>query len=94
MTQCILPPDASPEMAVPVGARNGSAACIATAGTNAEDYVDNPELRVYVEDALRLVLAARPERPLDLIDNYFKSVLRQDNVVGREYAYVSATMRN
>lgn len=33
---------------------------------------ENPELRVYVEDALRLVLAARPEKPLDLIDNYFQ----------------------
>lgn len=33
---------------------------------------DNPELKVYVEDALRLVLAARPERPLDLIDAYLQ----------------------
>lgn len=38
---------------------------------------ENPELRVYVEDALRLVLAARPERPLDLIDSYFQRYLSQ-----------------
>lgn len=31
---------------------------------------ENPELKVYVEDALRLVLAARPERPLDIINDY------------------------
>ena len=33
---------------------------------------ENPELKVYVEDAIRLVLAARPERPLDLIDSYLQ----------------------
>eukprot|EP00752_Nemacystus_decipiens_P006669 g5996.t1 len=63
-------------------------------GITAQDFLENPELKVYVEDALRLVLAARPERPLDLIDNYLQSVLSQDNVVGREYTYINATVRN
>lgn len=35
-------------------------------------YKENPELKVYVEDALRLVLAARPEKPLDLINDYLQ----------------------
>eukprot|EP00904_Undaria_pinnatifida_P003428 jgi/Undpi1/13086/HiC_scaffold_8.g02748.m1 len=92
MTRCVLPPDASPspEQAVPAGA----ATRMAVGGTNTQHYIENPELKVYVEDAIRLVLAARPERPLDLIDSYLQSVLGQDNVVGREYAYVNATMRN
>ncbi|CAM9894067.1 unnamed protein product [Ascophyllum nodosum] len=62
--------------------------------TTDQDYLENPELKVYVEDVLRLVLANRPERPLDLIDDYLQSVLSQNNVMGREYAYVNATMRN
>lgn len=33
---------------------------------------ENPELKVYVEDALRLVLAARSERPLDFISDYLQ----------------------
>lgn len=33
---------------------------------------DNPELKVYIEDAVRLVLAARPEKPLELIDEYLQ----------------------
>jgi len=36
------------------------------------NFPENPELKVYVEDALRLVLTARPERPLDLINDYLQ----------------------
>ncbi|CAM9656904.1 unnamed protein product [Scytosiphon promiscuus] len=71
-----------------------STAYAALDGITAQDFLENPELKVYVEDALRLVLVARPERPLDIINAYLQSVLDQENVVGREFAYVNATMRN
>ncbi|CAM9633305.1 unnamed protein product [Ectocarpus sp. 12 AP-2014] len=86
MAQCIPPPD------LPFGTNAADSA--AMDGITAQDFLENPELKVYVEDALRLVLAARPEKPLDLIHDYLESVLSQDNVVGREYAYVNATTRN
>ncbi|CAM9738525.1 unnamed protein product [Ectocarpus fasciculatus] len=86
MAHCIPPSD------LPFGTNAADSA--AMDGITAQDFLENPELKVYVEDALRLVLAARPEKPLDLIHDYLESVLSQDNVVGREYAYVNATTRN
>ncbi|CAM9729255.1 unnamed protein product [Ectocarpus sp. 4 AP-2014] len=86
MAHCIPPPD------LPFGTNAADSA--AMDGITAQDFLENPELKVYVEDALRLVLAARPEKPLDLIHDYLERVLSQDNVVGREYAYVNATTRN
>ncbi|CAN0337215.1 unnamed protein product [Pylaiella littoralis] len=90
MTHCISPPH------VPFGINAGfdPAAEAVMGGITAQDFLDNPELKVYIEDAVRLVLAARPEKPLELIDEYLQSVLSQDNVVGREFAYINATTRN
>ena len=39
MTLCILPSDASPELAVPASAGAGGGACIAMGGANTEDFV-------------------------------------------------------
>lgn len=44
------------------------AAVYAHFGKNPESL----ELKVYVEDAIRLVLASRPDRPLDFIDDYLQ----------------------
>lgn len=43
----------------------------------AQRFSENPELKVYVEDALQLVLAARPERPLDVINDYLQRSVRK-----------------
>ncbi|CAM9312474.1 unnamed protein product [Hapterophycus canaliculatus] len=90
MTWCVEPSDGPLGINVAVN----SLADAAMDGITAQDFLENPELKVYVEDALRLVLAARPERPLEIINDYLQSVLDQENVVGREFAYVNATMRN
>ena len=57
-------------------------------------FIDQSGLAVYLRDVVRLLLAQRTEKPLLFIHEYFQSVLKGENVVLREYAYVNSTSRN
>ena len=48
----------------------------------------------YLRDAVGMLLASRTHEPLEFMDGYFQSVLRGDNVLMRNFAYVNATTRN
>ena len=63
----------------------------------AVDSDGDPYLRdttAYLRDAVELLLLHRPEQPLAFMDEYFDAVLRGRHVVGRDFAFVSATARN
>lgn len=59
-----------------------------------EAYLERSDVAIYLRDVVRLLLANRTERPLEFIHQYFRGVLKGDNVVLREFAYVSASPRN
>ena len=48
----------------------------------------------YLRDAVGMLLVSRTNEPLGFMDGYFQSVLRGDNVLMRNFAYVNATTRN
>ncbi len=57
-------------------------------------YLERSNVVTYLEDAVRLLLVNRVERPLEFIHQYFLSVLSGDQVIYREYEYIDATSRN
>lgn len=59
-----------------------------------EEYFKKSEVGFFLQDVIRLVLAAKPQRPIEFINNYFKTVVACENVFGREYAYVNGTLHN
>ena len=61
---------------------------------SAQEYLERYQIQVYVNDAIRSVLDAREERPLDTCLKYFNSVLQGNHVLLREFEFINATPRN
>lgn len=53
-------------------------------------YTDRYHIHVYLQDAVRMVLEARDDRPLHAIARYFQGVLQGNHVLLREYVFVNA----
>ena len=51
-------------------------------------------MSIYMQDAIKIILERRDERPLDLLNEYFNTTLRGEHILLREYAFVSATQLN
>lgn len=51
-------------------------------------------MSIYLQDAIKIILERRDERPLDLLNEYFNTTLRGEHILLREYAFVSATQLN
>jgi hypothetical protein len=49
---------------------------------------------IYLQDAIKLILDRREEKPLDLLNQYFNTALKGEHILLREYAFVSATQLN
>lgn len=64
------------------------------AGQSAEEYIDRHRVAVYLQDALALLLAAKPDAPLEFLADYYRRVRRGEHVAHRSFAYVNATHRN
>ena len=58
------------------------------------EYLDFLQLRVYFTDVVHQLLASRDEHPVEFMHQYFRRVGAMEHVVGREYAFVSATCWN
>lgn len=54
------------------------------------DYLERFHVSLYLEDAIKLLLDCRDERPLEFIAEYFNSMQRGDHVLLREFAYINA----
>jgi len=60
----------------------------------AQDYLESYKMSIYLQDAIKIILDRRDEKPLDLLNEYFNTTLRGEHILLREYAFVSATQLN
>ena len=60
----------------------------------AQDYLESYKMSIYLQDAIKIILERRDEKPLDLLNEYFNTTLRGEHILLREYAFVSATQLN
>ena len=51
-------------------------------------------MSIYLQDAIKIILDRRDEKPLDLLNEYFNTTLKGEHILLREYAFVSATQLN
>ena len=51
-------------------------------------------MSIYLQDAIKIILDRRDEKPLDILNEYFNTTLRGEHILLREYAFVSATQLN
>ena len=66
----------------------------AAAAMDGPQYMRQSYLRVYLQDALALLLMEQPEDPLEFFAAYFEKVRSGDNVANRPFKYINATSRN
>ena len=57
----------------------------------AQDYMESYKMSIYLQDAIKLILDRREEKPLDLLNQYFNTALKGEHILLREYAFVSTT---
>jgi|TARA_B110001450_G_C17404200_1_gene393002 hypothetical protein len=51
-------------------------------------------MSIYLQDAIKIILDRRGEKPLDILTEYFNTALKGEHILLREYAFVSATQLN
>jgi hypothetical protein len=51
-------------------------------------------MSIYLQDAIKIILDRREEKPLDILTDYFNTTLRGEHILLKEYAFVSATVIN
>lgn len=51
-------------------------------------------MQIYLQDAIKIILDRKDEKPLDLLNEYFNTTLKGEHILLREYAFVSATQLN
>ena len=57
----------------------------------AADYLENFKMSIYFQDAIKIILDRKEEKPLDLLNEYFNTTIKGEHILLREYAFVSAT---
>jgi len=60
----------------------------------AQDYLESYKMSIYLQDAIKIILDRRDEKPLEILNDYFNTTLRGEHILLREYAFVSATQLN
>jgi hypothetical protein len=60
----------------------------------AQEYLDSHKMSIYLQDAIKIILDRREEKPLDLLTDYFNTTLKGEHILLREYAFASATQLN
>ncbi len=60
----------------------------------AADYLENYKMSIYFQDAIKIILDRKEEKPLDLLNEYFNTTIKGEHILLREYAFVSATQLN
>ena len=83
--------EAEDEAAPSAGEVDARASLMSMSG---REYLDALQLRVYFTDVVHQLLACRDEHPVEFMHQYFRRVGAMEHVVGREYAFVSATCWN
>jgi hypothetical protein len=60
----------------------------------ANDYLETHKMQIYLQDAIKIILDRKDEKPLDLLNEYFNTTIKGEHILLREYAFVSATQLN
>lgn len=58
------------------------------------DYLEYHKLQIYLQDAIKIILDRKDEKPLDLLIEYFNTTIKGEHILLREFAFVSATLHN
>ncbi|KAJ8326582.1 hypothetical protein QVD99_006703 [Batrachochytrium dendrobatidis] len=58
------------------------------------DYLEKHRIRFYMEDAVCLMLDSKTDNQLLFLHNYFDTVRRGQNIIGREFEYVQGSLHN
>ena len=56
--------------------------------------MDQQKMAIYMQDAIKIILDRKDEKPVELLNEYFNTTLKGEHVLLREYAFVSATSLN
>eukprot|EP00347_Sterkiella_histriomuscorum_P016943 403351256 len=56
--------------------------------------MESHKMSIYLQDAIKIILDRREDKPLDLLNEYFNTTLKGEHILLREYAFVSATPLN
>jgi len=61
---------------------------------DAEEYLNQTGLNVYLSDCVLEILNGRHEQPLLALQQYFQKIVDSTHIHGREFAFIDATARN
>ena len=61
---------------------------------SASEYLEHNKMSIYLQDAIKIILDRREEKPLDILNQYFETTLKGEHILLREYAFVNATNLN
>jgi len=56
--------------------------------------MDKYKLRVYLEDAIKIILDRRQDNPLTILQQYLQATLEGDHILLREYSFLTASPLN
>eukprot|EP01052_Picozoa_sp_SAG31_P029091 SAG31_NODE_2865_length_4981_cov_4.988529_7_plen_121_part_00 len=59
-----------------------------------KEYLERHRVAVYLRDAISLLLATKPDRPIDFLANYYRQLRRGEHVAHRNFEYVNSTPQN
>eukprot|EP00941_MAST-03F_sp_MAST-3F-sp1_P004792 g4792.t1 len=61
---------------------------------SSSEFLHLSNVGFYLDDAVALLIAERPERPMNFLAEYFESILLGKHVCYRPYSYITATTNN
>lgn len=61
---------------------------------SAQEYLDTYKIGVYLQDAVKIILDRREEKPLELLLEYLNTAMKGEHILLREYAFINATPLN
>ena len=61
---------------------------------SSSDYLETIDAEFYLNDVVSMILNTQPERPLEFMHEYFKTVNDMEHVVSKRFEYINATAHN
>jgi len=76
------------ERATPIAAAASGSDAAACGKMDAEEYLDRCGVTVYMKDMMTLLLENRPDKPIEFMAEYFRTVIQGNSPLLRAYRYV------
>lgn len=61
---------------------------------NSDEYLDIYKVNIYLQDAVKIILDRRDERPMEILQEYFNIALRGEHILLREYTFINSNLYN